>query len=101
MVAHARKKFNGSVDYGRFSADLRHLGIAIQGCFVFGLDHDTPNVFDATTQSAIDHGIDLPLFAVLTPFPDGDLLQPVAGTSSFVRAAWDPRQDCGPGDVLR
>ena len=49
--------------------DLHALGIAIQGCFVFGLDHDTPDVFDETVQFAVDAGIDLPRFAILTPFP--------------------------------
>lgn len=65
----AKKRFNGSVDFKGFVGDLHRLGIAVQGCFVFGLDHDTPDVFDATVDFAIDAGVDLPRFAVLTPFP--------------------------------
>jgi radical SAM superfamily enzyme YgiQ (UPF0313 family) len=65
----AKKRFNGSVDFKAIIADLHHLGISVQGCFVFGLDHDTPEVFDTTVEFAIDAGIDLPRFAVLTPFP--------------------------------
>jgi radical SAM superfamily enzyme YgiQ (UPF0313 family) len=65
----AKKKFNESVDYKKVISDLHHLGISVQGCFVFGLDHDTPDVFDATVEFALDAGIDLPRFAVLTPFP--------------------------------
>jgi radical SAM superfamily enzyme YgiQ (UPF0313 family) len=65
----AGKRFNGSVDFKRVIADLHRLGISIQGCFVFGLDHDTPEVFDATVDFVLDAGIDLPRFAVLTPFP--------------------------------
>jgi radical SAM superfamily enzyme YgiQ (UPF0313 family) len=65
----AKKRFNASVDFKQVIADLHRLGISIQGCFVFGLDHDTPDVFDATVEFAIDAGIDLPRFAVLTPFP--------------------------------
>ena len=65
----AKKRFNNSVNFKEVIRDLHHLGISIQGCFVFGLDHDTPDVFDATVEFAIDAGIDLPRFAVLTPFP--------------------------------
>ena len=36
---------------------------------MFGHDHDTTDVFDETAQFAIDTGIDLPRFAILTPFP--------------------------------
>ncbi len=65
----AKKRFNSSVNFKEVIGDLHRLNISIQGCFVFGLDHDTPNVFDATVEFAIDAGIDLPRFAVLTPFP--------------------------------
>ena len=65
----AKKRFNGAVTFKDFVGDLHRLGIAVQGCFVFGLDHDTPDVFDATVNFAIDAGVDLPRFAVLTPFP--------------------------------
>jgi hypothetical protein len=39
------------------------------GCFVFGHDHDTLDVFDQTVQFSIDAAIDLLRFAILTPFP--------------------------------
>lgn len=72
-LADAGKRFNGSVDFKRFVGDLHRQGIAVQGCFVFGLDHDTPEVFDATVEFAVDAGVDLPRFAVLTPFPNTPL----------------------------
>lgn len=65
----AKKRFNDSVSFKAVIADLHRLGISVQGCFVFGLDHDTPEVFDSTVEFVIDAGVDLPRFAVLTPFP--------------------------------
>jgi radical SAM superfamily enzyme YgiQ (UPF0313 family) len=56
-LTDANKRFNGSVDYRTLIADLHDLGIAIQGCFVFGLDHDHLDVFDMTAEFAIDNGI--------------------------------------------
>jgi radical SAM superfamily enzyme YgiQ (UPF0313 family) len=41
----------------------------LQGCFVFGNDHDDTGAFDRTVAFAIDAAIDLPRFAILTPFP--------------------------------
>jgi radical SAM superfamily enzyme YgiQ (UPF0313 family) len=85
----ARKKFNGSVDYAGLIADLHALGIAIQGCFVFGLDHDTRDVFDATVQFAVDTGIDLPRFALLTPFPGTPLHQRLLEQGRILTRDWE------------
>ncbi len=85
----ARKKFNESVDYAQVIGDLHHLGIAIQGCFVFGLDHDTTEVFDTTVEFAIDAGIDLPRFAVLTPFPGTPLHLRLAEQDRILTRNWE------------
>ncbi|MHC5057268.1 MAG: B12-binding domain-containing radical SAM protein [Planctomycetota bacterium] len=49
--------------------------IAVQGTFVFGLDHDTTDVFARTARFCVDARIDLPRFAICTPFP-GTRLDP-------------------------
>nr|WP_253946152.1 cobalamin-dependent protein [Niveibacterium sp. COAC-50] len=84
-----RKKFNGSVDYAKLISDLHSLDIAIQGCFVFGLDHDTPDVFDETVQFAIDTGIDLPRFALLTPFPGTPLHRRLQAQQRILTTDWE------------
>ena len=86
--ADAKKRFNGSVNFMEFVGDLHDLGIAIQGCFVFGLDHDTPDVFDATVAFAIEAGIDLPRFAVLTPFPGTPLFQRLLSQGRILTQDW-------------
>lgn len=88
-LSDARKKFNGSVDYAKLIGDLHNLDIAVQGCFVFGLDHDTPDVFDATVQFAIDTGIDLPRFALLTPFPGTPLHQRLKDSGRLLTLDWE------------
>lgn len=85
----AGKRFNQSVDFGKLIADLHHLGIAIQGCFVFGLDHDTPAVFDTTVEFALDTGIDLPRFSVLTPFPGTPLHTRLAAQGRILSRDWE------------
>jgi radical SAM superfamily enzyme YgiQ (UPF0313 family) len=88
-LGDAKKKFNISVDYGKLIADLHHLGIAIQGCFVFGLDHDSKDVFDKTAQFVVDHGIDLPRFAIVTPFPGTPLHKRLADQGRILTTDWE------------
>lgn len=85
----ANKRFNGSVDYRQLIADLHELGIAVQGCFVFGIDHDSLEVFDATAAFAIETAIDLPRFAVLTPFPGTPLHQRLADENRILTRDWE------------
>jgi hypothetical protein len=44
-------------------------GMMIQGCFIFGLDEDTPDVFDDTVKMVDELQIDIPRYALYTPFP--------------------------------
>ncbi|HEX3069444.1 MAG TPA: radical SAM protein [Thermoanaerobaculia bacterium] len=88
-LGDANKRFNGSVDYKALIADLHNLHIAIQGCFVFGLDHDPSDVFDLTADFAIDNGIDLPRFAILTPFPGTPLHQRLAAENRILTRDWE------------
>lgn len=85
----AGKVFSRSVDYKQVIADLHRLGISIQGCFVFGLDHDTPEVFDHTVAFALDAGIDLPRFAVVTPFPGTPLHHRLDAEGRILTRDWE------------
>ncbi|MCU7805938.1 MAG: B12-binding domain-containing radical SAM protein [Candidatus Thiodiazotropha sp. (ex Lucinoma borealis)] len=88
-LEEAGKRFNSSVNYKKLVGDLHQLGIAVQGCFVFGLDHDTPDVFDATVQMALDSAIDLPRFAVLTPFPGTPLFHRLETEGRILHRDWE------------
>jgi radical SAM superfamily enzyme YgiQ (UPF0313 family) len=50
----------------------RH-GFLIQGGFVFGWDHDTPEVFDRTLDFIFDADLDFIQASALTPFPGTEL----------------------------
>jgi radical SAM superfamily enzyme YgiQ (UPF0313 family) len=83
------KRFNGSIDYKNLIGDLHRLGIAVQGCFVFGLDDDGSDVFDATLQLTLDAAIDLPRFAVLTPFPGTPLFRRLEAEGRILHRDWE------------
>lgn len=88
-LGDAGKKFNSSVNYKELVAKLHKLGISIQGCFVFGLDHDTVDTFDATVELVIDAGIDLPRFSILTPFPATPLYQRLEQEQRILTKNWE------------
>jgi radical SAM superfamily enzyme YgiQ (UPF0313 family) len=56
---------------------------------VFGLDHDTPDVFLRTAQFAVDAGIDLPRFAVVTPFPGTQLFDRLTREQRILTHNWE------------
>ena len=88
-MGDARKQFNRSVDFKELIGTLHRHGISVQGCFVFGLDHDTPDVFDATVEFAISAGVDLPRFAVPTPFPGTPLFTRLEREGRILTRDWD------------
>ena len=57
-VRNCRKRFNRPERYGRVVETLHRHGIALNGCFVFGMDDDTPDVFMKTARFAVDPGPD-------------------------------------------
>lgn len=63
------KGFNQVENYREGMKVFHDHGILIQGCFVFGLDHDTPEVFKETVDWVNDLKIDIPRYAIMTPYP--------------------------------
>ena len=88
-LGDVRKRFNDPTLYRTLVTDLHALGISIQGCFVFGHDHDTTDVFDETVQFCVDAGIDLPRFAILTPFPGTPLHQRLDREERILTKNWE------------
>lgn len=83
------KGFHAPGRYKEMIATFHRYGIAIQGCFVFGMDHDEPDVFLKTARFAVDAGIDLPRFAVLTPFPGTALFRRLEAEGRILTKNWE------------
>jgi len=83
------KAFNNPDKYMQVVKRLHQRGIALQGCFVFGLDDDTPDVFMKTAQFAVDAHIDLPRFAIVTPFPGTGLYQQLESEGRILTKNWE------------
>lgn len=76
------KGFNHTENYAAVVQALHARGIIIQGCFIFGLDDDQPSVFAETVAAVNRLHIDIPRYAIYTPYP---------GTPAFKRLAAEKR----------
>jgi len=84
-----RKGFNSPERYARVVQRLHEHGIALQGCFVFGLDDDHTDVFVKTAEFAVQAKIDLPRFAVVTPFPNTPLFKRLDAEGRILTRNWE------------
>ena len=85
----ASKGFNRPGRYAEIVALLHAHGIAVYGCFVFGMDHDTPDVFLETARLAVEAKIDLPRFAISTPFPGTALYDRLEREGRILTRDWE------------
>lgn len=83
------KGFNSPEHYAEWIRTFHQHGIALNGTFVFGLDTDTGDVFEHTAEFVIDTGIDLPRFAILTPFPGTALHQRLESEDRILTRDWE------------
>ncbi|MSU59985.1 MAG: B12-binding domain-containing radical SAM protein [Pedosphaera sp.] len=83
------KGFNSPEKFAGVVQRLHEHGIALQGCFVFGLDHDGPDVFFKTAEFAVQARIDLPRFAIVTPFPNTPLYKRLETEDRILTKNWE------------
>ena len=88
-LAECKKGFNRPERFAELVETLHRHRIALQGCFVFGLDHDTPEVFLKTARLAVEAKIDLPRFAVVTPFPGTPLFRRLEAEGRILTRNWE------------
>src|SRR4029453_3649936 len=88
-LTECKKGFNRPERFPELVATLHRHGIALQGCFVFGLDHDTPHVFLRTAPMAGEAKIDPPRFAVVTPFPGTPLFRRLESEGRILTRNWE------------
>jgi radical SAM superfamily enzyme YgiQ (UPF0313 family) len=83
-----RKHFHAA---GRYAEHIRRLhdhGIGVQGCFVFGFDDEDESVFERTVEFVDKTKIDLPRYAVATPFPGTPLYRRLEATGRLLHKNW-------------
>src|SRR5262249_34335935 len=82
------KSFHTAGGYAEVVKKLHDHGIGIQGCFVFGFDTDDESVFERTAEFVDRAKIDLPRYAVATPFPNTALYRRLESEGRLLHKNW-------------
>jgi radical SAM superfamily enzyme YgiQ (UPF0313 family) len=82
------KGFNDARRFREIVDRFHSYKISLMGCFVFGMDYDTPDVFAETARFVVEAKIDLPRFAILTPFPGTPLFDRLKAKDRILTEDW-------------
>ncbi len=82
------KSRNCAGRYAERVARFHEHGIAVQGCFIFGLDEDDETVFDRTVEWVDDLKIDISRYAICTPFPGTPLFEEMDAAGRILTRDW-------------
>ncbi|MBN2495771.1 MAG: B12-binding domain-containing radical SAM protein [Deltaproteobacteria bacterium] len=66
---------------------LHRHGVGIIGCFMFGLEYDTPETFEVT-EKFIHKWVDVPQISLLTPFPGTALYRKLKREHRLLHEDW-------------
>lgn len=88
-LAERRKDQNIGKDYAAAVRRLHDAGVMVNASFVFGLDHDGPDVFDRTVEWAVEQGIETATFHIMTPYPSTGLWKQMEAENRIVHRDWD------------
>ena len=83
-----RKGINKPAGYKALMDILHQNGIMVMGCFAFGADEDGLDVFERTVRLSNEIQIDLPRYAIFTPFPKTDYYKQLEEEGRIVERDW-------------
>jgi radical SAM superfamily enzyme YgiQ (UPF0313 family) len=83
-----RKHFHAADRYGQYVRRLHDHGIGIQACFVYGFDDEDESIFERTVEFVDRTKIDLPRYAVATPFPGTPLYRRLNEQGRLLHRNW-------------
>lgn len=82
--AHQQERYAGAI------AKIQSYGITVNGCFILGLDPDTPAIFDDVLKFVRTAGLYEVQITFLTPFPGTPLYQRLKSENRLLHdGAWD------------
>ena len=87
-IADARKKGPPAEDYARRVEVFHDCGIQVNGSFVFGFDHDRPDVFRKTAAWIEKNRLECATFHILTPYPGTPLFRRMEDEQRLLHKDW-------------
>jgi radical SAM superfamily enzyme YgiQ (UPF0313 family) len=85
----AGKRGVSAAEYARRVRIFHDCGIHVNGSFVFGFDHDTPDVFAQTVSWIEENRLECATFHILTPYPGTPLFRRLEREGRLLHRDWD------------
>jgi radical SAM superfamily enzyme YgiQ (UPF0313 family) len=83
------KGFNKPDHYRNLVQKLHAKNIVVMGCFIFGSDDDTLSVFNDTVEMIDELRIDVPRYAIYTPFPGTEAFSRLSQEGRLLHRRWE------------
>ncbi len=83
------KGFNKPDQYRKLVQKLHEKSIVLMGCFIFGTDDDTLSVFRDTVDMVNELRIDVPRYAIYTPYPGTPAYQKFESEGRLLHKRWE------------
>ena len=82
------KGFNKFEEYKYIIDALRQNDIVLMACFIFGFDEDDKNIFQKTVDFVNDYKIDIPRYAIYTPYPKTEAFERLKSEGRLLHYNW-------------
>lgn len=82
------RKLRKASQYAEAIREIKRHGIGVHGSFIFGFDHDTPELFEATLRFVMENRLEVANFCNLTPFPGTRLFSEFHAQERIVTTDW-------------
>jgi radical SAM superfamily enzyme YgiQ (UPF0313 family) len=82
------KGFNRFEEYKYIIELLRSINVVLMGCFIFGFDEDQLDVFKKTVDFANEYKVDIPRYAVYTPYPGTEAFRRLTAEDRILHHFW-------------
>ena len=83
-----KKSSNKVAEYNNWIKKIKKHGMAINGLFIFGFDHDYPDIFDKTLKALEQWKVDAGEFNVLTPLPGTPVFNKMDAEGRILTKDW-------------
>ncbi len=87
-IDQAGKGTNKVDNYAKAIQKIKDHNMQVTGFFIFGLDHDTLDIFDHTLQAIFDWGLDEASFSIITPYPGTRLFERLEKEGRIISNDW-------------
>jgi radical SAM superfamily enzyme YgiQ (UPF0313 family) len=87
-INQAGKRTNKVEEYGKAIRKIKDHGMMVTGFFMFGFDHDTPDIFRRTLQAMYAWDLEEVSFSILTPYPGTRLFERLENEGRITSRDW-------------